>query len=179
MGFEYWNLEGSFHFGLLNYTRSLQEYAMECEEYIEELQEKYSMCEGNYYLKDAQYIMREYQELQVEHGKVLGITEKYKTTITYQAELIKKMQQQVEDLQEQLAAYESSGPKIEKKRDSSGRFYSDKSKREKEKIAYEMVTKNCSYAQIGDKLGVTPDTAKQYAMNYKRWIDQYRGREVS
>ena len=80
----------------------------------------------------------------------------------------------MEKQRQQLQAYETSGPRTQKTRDSSGRFCSNISKDEKKKIVYDMKNRGCTWVQIGDRLLISVDTAKQYYADYSRWLKRYR-----
>lgn len=181
--FEYRDLTGMLHFGLLEYTRRLQEYSMDSDDYIAELeeqvihlQETITKGEGPHYLKDASYVMQKYNELQIEYGKECGKNAKKDAIIEHLKEECERLKDENEELRQQIQEYEFPGPRVVKTRDRGGRFYSDIPKPEKEKKAHEMRQDGHSWAEIGKALDVAPDTAKQYNDNYKRRIERHYGR---
>lgn len=188
MAFNYKNLEGSIHIGLLNYTRQLQDYAMEMEEQLIKLEEKLAVS-GSRALQDrADRWSEKWQDKCIEVGelrKQLIELESQKDAeimrLQYRAEFLEG---QLEQCQARLEEYQMADkPNSQKKRDSeSGKFVTDIPKKEKMKIAYDMHNDNYTDAQIARRLNISSGTVKNYISTYqadqnRKWLEMQSQQE--
>lgn len=167
MGFNYKNLDGSLHIGLLNYTRQLQEYAIEMEDYAIELEEKLAVS-GNRALQDrAEEWSKQWQDINIETGKL----KRQLIELESQKDAeIARLQHEVEYLEEQLQQYKQAENPVKKTpaRDGkTGRFTSSIPDADKPFRAWLMDQQGYGTAQIATKLGVSGDTVKRYIRSEK------------
>ena len=172
MGFNYKNLDGSIHIGLLNYTRQLQDYAMEMEDHAIELEEKLAVS-GNRALQDrAEEWSKQWQDINIETGKLKR--QLIELESQKDAEIM-RLQYQVEHLEQQLEQYQLAdnpvkAPIIRGRDPKTGRFDTSIPARDKPYKAWLMKEQGYNPTQIAVKLNISKDTAKRYirAENAKR-----------
>lgn len=154
-----WTLPGT------QYFIQLDAYAAWLEEQVLELQRERAQSGSRFYQLDAKEWGRQWNDLQRKLG------EKEAEIITLEAEKdaeIRRLQLEIEYLQDQLEDYEAAeNPKSQRKRNSTtGRFTSETTKFDKMFKAYDMDRKGYNHAQISRALSVAPETVKRYIRDY-------------
>ena len=164
MGFNYKNLDGSIHIGLLNYTRQLQDYAMDMEDYAAELEEQLAVS-GSRALQDrANRWSEQWQDKCIEVGEL----RKQLIELESQKDAeIMRLQYQVEHLEQQLEQYQLAdnpvkAPIIRGRDPKTGRFDTSIPARDKPYKAWLMKEQGYNPTQIAVKLNVSKDTVKRY-----------------
>ena len=164
MGFNYKNLDGSIHIGLLNYTRQLQDYAMDMEDYAAELEEQLAVS-GSRALQDrANRWSEQWQDKCIEVGEL----RKQLIELESQKDAeIMRLQYQVEHLEQQLEQYQIAdnpvkAPIIRGRDPKTGRFDTSNPARDKPYKAWLMKEQGYNPTQIAVKLNVSKDTVKRY-----------------
>lgn len=167
MEFNYKDLSGSIHLGLLNYTRELQEHSLDLESENLRLHKQLAKSGNQYYQRDSARWGEKWQQKCIEVGELK------QQLIELEAEKdaeINRLRHEIDYLQEQLDIYQQAEnpPKKQQARDErTGRFVSKVPDADKPYQAWLMDSQGYGTAQIAAKLGVSGDTVKRYIRSEK------------
>ena len=147
------------------YFIQLDAYAEWLEEQVLELKRERAESGSQFYQQDAKEWGKQWNKLQRKFGELQA------EKITLEAEKdaeIRRLQLEIEYLQDQLEAYEAAeNPKSQRRRNSAtGQFVAETTKFDKMFKAYDMDRKGYNHAQISRALNVAPETVKRYIRDY-------------
>ena len=170
--FNYKDLSGSIHLGLLGYTRELQDHALELEDELAEALDELATSSNQALQRRAAIWAEKWQDLNIEIGQLSR--EKIENEAKLNAE-IERLQREVDYLEQQLEQYKRAdnpvkAPIISGRDPKTGRFDTSIPARDKPYKAWLMKEQGYNPTQIAVKLNISKDTAKRYirAENAKR-----------